>query len=178
VNKNHPFVKAASNLVSDGIDVLFGALGNTIKQEVGLPNRRPAVLLRAGGLRPAVDELEEVMDYPACWNREETLAVLTVPHESRQWKFIAGDHGDLVEILLPVNVRFPPSQVPVKLAVHLLTLNTRMPFGGFDLFPSEGSLSLNCRASIPADAVTGELLYTTIHIMVREVAALYDQFNL
>jgi len=131
------------------------------------------------GFRPAVDELAEVMDYSVRWNREETLAVLTVPHASRQWQIIACDHGgaDIVEILLPTNVQFPLGQVPANLAVHLLTRNARLPFGGFDLFAAEGSLSLNCRASVPSDAVTGEVLYTIIHTLIAEVADLKCRFK-
>ncbi|HEV3385970.1 MAG TPA: hypothetical protein VG097_14220 [Gemmata sp.] len=171
---NNPFVELAKNFLSGGIDVL----GNELKKRAGLPSRSPAALPNAGNFSNAAAELAEVMDYPARWSDDEKLVVLSILKPGREYKVIACDRGDIVEIVLPTGLRFPPAQVPDNLAGYLLTRNVRIPFGGYDLCHVEGNLVLRCRATLPADTVTGELLHTTINILIGDVAELYDQLDL
>jgi len=172
--KNNPFAAAARSLASDGLDVLLGAVRDTIKDRAGLPSTPRLTAL--GGFVPAVAEFAEATGHPARWNGDGSVAVLTITHEGRSWQAIACDRGPVVELLVPTDFRFPPGRVPNDLAVYLLT--RKVTFGGWVLVATEDGLALYCRATLPADVVTGDLLQAVVARLVAEVAELHDRLDL
>ena len=179
--KNYnPFVKAANNLASDGLGVLFGVLDHEIRTQLGWPKRRSNILIAPCGFPSAVEEIAAMPGYEARWNDEETAVVLTVPIGNGSWQVLGGTRGNFVELISLTGLRFQDREVPRDLASFLLTRNLHIMFGGFELFDHEGSLLVRGRLTIPADAITADLLCTAITILAAEaseVAFIYGRLK-
>jgi len=167
--------------MSEGLDVLFGALGHEIKQQMGLPDRRPNALAAPYDFRFLVEEIAATTGFPARFNADETVAVLTVPiGGQRTWQVLACDRGELVEFIAPVGLRFHQGQVPRDLAAYILSRNPHIAFGGFELIDHEGGFLVRGRLTIPILAGIAALLDSAIHVLVTEVsevAALYERLR-
>ena len=170
----NPYLHAARSLASDGLDLLFGALGNSIEEHTRLPARPPARSQLS--FRSVVTEAAAEADAAVQWSDDGTLALLTIPHAGRHWRVLARDHSHIIEFLAPTGLSFPSREMPSELADHLLT--RAVLFGGYVLSPDEGQRALHCRATLPADALNPGVVRIAIEALVAEVAELYDRLRL
>ena len=171
----NPYLHAARSLASNGLDILIGALGNSIKEHAGLPIR-PSTARSQLSSRFVVTEAAEATGAAMQWSDDGTLALLTIPHAGRHWRVLTRDHLRIVELLAPTGLRFAPGEMPGELVDNLLT--RAVLFGGYVLSPDEGQRALHCRATLPADALNPAVLSIAIEALVAEVAELYDRLRL